>query len=682
MTLAAGRNGTSSMPESLQPGQPMPGATRAGRIGTVPTTALELLRLLAEDAPAHVLEQTAAKIEVVDRDTAADARALALRVRAVLDARRRREAELSALVDTARELASVTETHGVLEAIVRRARALLGTDVAYLTLHDPEVGDTYMRATDGSVSARFQSLRLPLGAGLGGLVAQTRRPYWTADYTNDERFRHTGEIDGAVGEEGLVAICGVPLLVDGEFVGVLFASNRTRRPFSHEEVSLLSSLAALAAVTLVQARAAHETREALEALSIAHDTVRRQAAATERAAAAHDRFAQIVLAGGGVHDIASSLVDLLGGWVVMLDADGRRTAAHGDAPPPSPSAGPDPLAACPAVRASDTSGRLASADGVWAVAVTAVAERMGTVVLGGRDALDAGDQRTVERAAVVTALLMLFRRQAAETDQRVRTDLVLDLLAADESEPATSESLAMRGRLLGLDLAAPHVLAVCRAASGQARRGLVIGASHLVAQRNGPGRGGGSGSAGPDGAAGGLVGEHGGDVLVLVPGKDPSSVAAWLASRLSRPGAAVTVGAAGPVIPLEGLAAALDEAARTAQALVALGKPGQGASAQDLGFAGLVVGGAPDVGRYVQTVLGPLLGYDSRRGSDLVGTLEAYFASGASPSRAASALHVHVNTVAQRLERVTNLLGAGWNDPGRALEVQLALRLHRLSSTT
>jgi DNA-binding PucR family transcriptional regulator len=45
-------------------------------------------------------------------------------------------------------------------------------------------------------------------------------------------------------------------------------------------------------------------------------------------------------------------------------------------------------------------------------------------------------------------------------------------------------------------------------------------------------------------------------------------------------------------------------------------------------------------------------------------------------------LHVHVNTVAQRLERVTNLLGAGWNDPDRALEVQLALRLHRLSSTS
>jgi DNA-binding PucR family transcriptional regulator len=39
---------------------------------------------------------------------------------------------------------------------------------------------------------------------------------------------------------------------------------------------------------------------------------------------------------------------------------------------------------------------------------------------------------------------------------------------------------------------------------------------------------------------------------------------------------------------------------------------------------------------------------------------------------------VHVNTVAQRLDRVARLLGRDWS-PARALEVQLALRLHRLT---
>jgi DNA-binding PucR family transcriptional regulator len=73
-----------------------------------------------------------------------------------------------------------------------------------------------------------------------------------------------------------------------------------------------------------------------------------------------------------------------------------------------------------------------------------------------------------------------------------------------------------------------------------------------------------------------------------------------------------------------------------------------------------------------------VLDYDQRRGTALVATLEAYFGCGGSLSRAAEVLHVHVNTVTQRLERVTNLLGPDWQKPERALEVQLALRLHRL----
>jgi sugar diacid utilization regulator len=39
---------------------------------------------------------------------------------------------------------------------------------------------------------------------------------------------------------------------------------------------------------------------------------------------------------------------------------------------------------------------------------------------------------------------------------------------------------------------------------------------------------------------------------------------------------------------------------------------------------------------------------------------------------------VHTNTVAQRLERITRLVGDGWQSPERALELQLALRLRHL----
>src|SRR5450756_3209453 len=77
------------------------------------------------------------------------ARILALRVRAILDQRRRREAELSALYETANDLAALREVDAVLQAIVHRARLLLHSDVAYLSLNDETMGDTYMRVVDG-----------------------------------------------------------------------------------------------------------------------------------------------------------------------------------------------------------------------------------------------------------------------------------------------------------------------------------------------------------------------------------------------------------------------------------------------------------------------------------------------------------------------------------------------------
>ncbi|WP_344405737.1 helix-turn-helix domain-containing protein, partial [Dactylosporangium fulvum] len=134
-----------------------------------------------------------------------------------------------------------------------------------------------------------------------------------------------------------------------------------------------------------------------------------------------------------------------------------------------------------------------------------------------------------------------------------------------------------------------------------------------------------------------------------------------------------------------GIAAAYRDADRCVTALAALGRPGPGASPAELGFVGLLLGSAPDgrdrdVHAFLDGTIGPVVDYDARRGTALVKTLEAYFGVGGSLARAAELLHVHVNTVTQRLERIGQLLGADWQKPERALEVQLALRLHRLQT--
>lgn len=608
---------------------------------------IHLLELLATDAPLAALTDSPAP----DR-----ARDLALRIGTARETHRRREAAQNALLDIARELASEIDPALVLEAIVRRARTLLGTDLAYLTLYDPEAGDTFMRVTDGSVSADFQSLRLSLGDGLGGLVASTRKPYWTADYPADQRFSHTSTIDHGVGDEGIIAICGTPLIVESNFVGVLFAANRTPRPFSHDEVGLLGNLAALAAVAIVQTRALADAREALAALSSAHETMRHQSDGVQRAAAAHDRFASVVLEGGGVEDVTRALVELLGGWAVLFSGSGERRSVFG--PAPAADGDVDALLANEAVdKARSEPARLAEHAGVHAIGVTAAREQLGTLVVGGQGPLEDSDRRTVERAAVVTALVLLFERQADEARQSARNRVVADLLTARGSHDERTGYL----RSAGLDHRRPFCLLVVRGGDPTQQRALALTVSTVLGD-------------------GTLVGTHEDSIVALVPGEDPDRLASSLAERVTR-GPRITVGGCGPVHDVDDLPSAHDDATRTVAALIALGRAGTGAAARELGFAGLIVGSDPDVEDYVTSVLGPALDYDRERGSDLVGTLSAYFAAGSSPRHAATVLHVHVNTVAQRLSRIAALLGDDWQHPDRALEIQLALRLRRLLTT-
>ncbi|WP_432995641.1 helix-turn-helix domain-containing protein [Dactylosporangium sp. CA-233914] len=628
---------------------------------------LPYLELLAREAAAVEFEGplVAARSAGLPPERIAEleqAKLVALRVRALLERRRRREEELSGLFDTASDLAGLRDVDAVLAAIVHRARTLLGADVAYLTLTDEERGDTYMRVTDGSISARFQALRLPMGSGLGGLVAQTGSPYVTADYPRDARFHHTGDIDAGVGEEGLVAILGVPLRLGSRIIGVLYAANRSARPFAREEVSLLVSLAANAAVAIDTARLLGETRAALEELSAANGVIRAHSDSVERAAAAHDRMTALVLRGAGVEDVAAVVVEVLDGSLLVLDAENRTLALVGELAPPDPSAIAEALAA------SRTEGRSVHRGELWVAAVVAGAENLGALVFRPGGPLVDADQRILERAAVVTALLQLFRRTVADAEGRVRGELLDDVITRPVRD---ADALRARAKRLGVDLDAPNVVVAVGAdvlTAGSTRQRAVSWAQTYAQSR------------------GGLAAARDGHVVLLLPGDAPGAAARLVARDLGKLlGRSVTAGAGGPATAPEAIAPAYRDADRCVTALTALGRTGTGASTAELGFVGLLLGSAPDgrdhdVRTFLTATIGPVLDYDARRGTALVKTLEAYFGVGGSLARAAELLHVHVNTVTQRLERIAQLLGPDWQKPERALEVQLALRLHRLQS--
>jgi hypothetical protein len=563
---------------------------------------------------------------------------VATRLRELIARQQAREAELTALYDTASDLTAIRDVDAILAAIVRRARQLLNADMTYLSLNDEAEGASYMKVTDGALTPEFKKLRLPLGTGLLGLVAQTGAPYFTPDYQSDERFVHRGYIDEAVAGERIRAILGVPLVVDGQVIGALLAVHRTVRPFPPAEVSLLTSFAAHAAVALQNARLFAELDEA-------NRTMTEHTVAVESAARAHDRLTDLLLHGGGVDEVAQVLSEELSGRLAVHDPGGELiagSAATGDWDE--------------AVAESVASGRSVREADSYVVAALAGTEHVATLVLHDTAGpLDLAERRTLERGAMVTALVLLFARTVAETENRLGGELLSDLFDGKAGDPG----LRQRARHQHVVLDPPLAVAVA-ATDGIDRYAAVRALARLA----GTGRG--------------LVGEYHGTVVLLASGDDPLTVGEEVRFALERAGGPATVGvaAANP----DDLRPAYDEARRCLDTLLTLGRSGEVSDPAGLGLARLLLGdnGPDELAGFLESTLGPVLAYDAARGTELVATLEAWFATGGRLKETGARLHVHPNTVSQRLARIGELLGADWRDPARSLDVQLALRVHRL----
>lgn len=397
-------------------------------------------------------------------------------------------------------------------------------------------------------------------------------------------------------------------------------------------------------------------RAKLVALRVRNRLERRRDRAA-RAADAHDRMTALAFRGAGVEEVGAVVTDVLGGALLVLDEQGRHLATVGTLDRP------DPAALTEALAASRSEGSSVRRGDLWVTAVVAGAENLGALVFRPDRQLVDADRHILELAALVTALLRLLRRTEAEAEGRVRGELLDDLIARPVRD---ADAMRARAKRLGVDLDAPNVVIAIDDEGGPVRQRAISWAQAYAAAR------------------GGLAVTRDCRVVLMLPGTAPGAVARTAARELrellDRP---MTAGAGGPVDAPGAIAAAYRDADRCVIALAALGRIGDGASTDELGFVGLLLGSCHvnsdrDVSAFLGSSIGPVVEYDARRGTALIKTLEAYFGVGGSLARAAEQLHVHVNTVTQRLERIGQLLGGDWQKPDRALEVQLALRLHRL----
>lgn len=583
---------------------------------------------------------------------------IALRLQENFENKRKRERELSALYETARDLSALRNTDQVLQAIVQRARQLAGSDIAYLSAADDERNDFYVKATEGVISQDFARIRVPRDIGVCGSVARTRRPFYSSNYSRDAAFPHDTSIDRATSGEGVVSILGIPLEVDSQVIGVLFVGDRYVRSYTPHEMAVLASLGTFAALAIENARLFEEGRRALQAAKDANIALRNQAEEVESAAAAHEQLTELVARGGTLDDLTRRVGKLLNGQAVVLDE--RLKPISGTWP-----AGFSGEEVLRAVRESDRTGRsvqIECGDGDVVVVAAAMGggARLGSLVFKRQRVLSAPEVRTFERSAIVTGIVLLSIERVAQSAHRSASDAI-SALVRGTTDPFAGGALRQQPgastvvwplTMMVVDLADLSFMQVAAPA-----RAALSGRDTIFAEFNG-------------------------DLVVATSSERPMEVAARLSEELlAATGRQLTIVVSTPVGAIGQAPARFESLRRCVGLLRGLGQAGRVVSESALAVYATVFAGQPDsaVDAFVRAAAGAVIDHDARKGSQLVRTLAAYLDCGRSLQKAADQLGIHVNTMRQRLDLVGQLNGECL-DPAHGLEIHLALRLLLLKS--
>ncbi|HWC78390.1 MAG TPA: GAF domain-containing protein [Pseudonocardiaceae bacterium] len=575
----------------------------------------------------------------------------------------RRQRELASLYATAKSLTALGELDEVLQSIVHHAHDLMGTDFTYLSLVG-ENGKLTARASEGTISAAFLAACIPADVGLGGKVLASRRPYWVRNYAAATVIEHDASFDRLVGTEKLVALLGVPLVIRGQAVGALFAADRTERSFQADEIALLIAFADHAAVALDNARLYEESRSALRELRTAYRRIEDHMAVMERAQASHEALTGAVLGGGTPGDVAQLLADQLGGSVTLLSRTGAAVVHRGSGSDPCRSPSETELAE--AVQHAHRSGRGTTSVDKTGIARSVASIRAGDSYLGAlawsrkagaeHGAADDMDLRTLERATHIMGLLILKERAVADAGERLSGELLTELMVGG---PGIGPAQRVRVRARGID---PDRLDLVVVADS-----VTLSSTDLSRHLHDIAR---------DRA--GLAGEHLGRATMILPSIADEQTVEEVHRRLRR-------ALGGPVVVVGERAVqhdwsrAFSLAGRCGAVMRAIGHTDLGATTGRYALYAMIFDAerVRELDRFIADAIGPLLEYDQRRGTDLVGTLTAYYVQRANVAATARALHVHVNTLLKRLDRAGHLLGLDWRD-NNDLELQLGLRLHEL----
>ncbi len=362
-----------------------------------------------------------------------------------------------------------------------------------------------------------------------------------------------------------------------------------------------------------------------------------------RAEAIRERLTGVVLAGGGLEEIARTLAGALDRHVTILDEE---DVVLGVGSPQHESCGE------------------ASRRPPWAFPITVAGTQRGRILVGGDEEPSLGQRRLIRQSCFAGGMHIAQALASLELDRRLRVLFLEELVTG----PSVDEPLLrQRSGLFGWDLTGDHTVLLARCDAELSDAAIATATRRAL-------------------PAGSLAWARGQEVVAVMPvaGCQRGSAAdvvsragrAWREALLGLGVETVTV-SVGSVARAPAELAASHVAAREALQ-IACATARNVVRHDELGLERLLLSvPRSDLEGFVSRELRALLAYDRDADADLCLTLETYLGVG-NGAEAARRLFIHYNTIKHRLARIAELTEADLGDPRTRLALALALAIRKL----
>jgi len=555
------------------------------------------------------------------------------------------------------EVSSLAPLEKILSMSADRLRSISKANIVLIALGDKYRKIICIKVLSGTTSEELLNFEQPINVGIAGITAKYKKPYVVSDFELEQDLIDP-IVSHLIEKEGVRSVIGSPLLVNNEFIGVVYLARSEPYTSSELLLNMFTNYCYQTAIAIDNSRLYvnelristlnHELYE--EALNRGYSGVLRKLADfIDQPVLLMDEF------GGIIHELLPTISqeeeikNIFNHSLIHKKIQSRNKGLQ--LPIEIHFSNNSFITVFPILLNERT---------VAYLIIPWIFEKQSLDIVA------------IEHSKNVLALKINQEQTSIEVENRLKQDYLYDLILGLESE----EDLLRRGRYLQISFKVPYNIIILSPIDGTANNvdenrqfirvlekiRYVLGISTLP-----------------------LSMVHGQKLIVITPSQKTTSTAKSLLSYFNEfsPSLKATLGISNSVQHPTEYIKGYEEAKKAAEFANIFGRIDQIVHYDDLGIIGVLFesDNLNSMKAFRSKYLGALIEYELENKSELIDSLQVFLDNESVIQSSATQLHIHYNTLRYRLKRIEEISGLVLSDQQNRLNIQISLAIHQLLSS-